>query len=218
MYAIRSWAYVGLHAVLSRGFSLLPQLEKVCMSLGQAYTMLTHVVQVHEFYGLRCLFAAACAYCETRLYSAISSNINRRIGLLYLAATLTSAGMFHAATAFLPSTLAMYTSMLGMTSFIEPGPHMRAVRGMFWFAVGGLLGWPFSMAMCIPFVLEECFAALYRGRVGSLIVRYMRAAMLPLVVLVGCLGPQSILKLMEITRPSSRVLTLSPTGSWNSFR
>ncbi|KAF8537583.1 Alg9-like mannosyltransferase family-domain-containing protein [Trichophaea hybrida] len=171
VYAIRSWAYVGLHAVLSRVFSEVPNLSKL-----------------YEFYGLRCLFAASCAFCETKLYAAVSININRRVGILYLITTIASAGMFHAATAFLPSTFAMYMTMLGMTAFIDRRRGFRTAEGVFWFALGGLLGWPFSMAMCIPHIAEELFMAAVSWGALPTVYRLVKGGIASLVLLVGIVG------------------------------
>lgn len=166
-YAIRSWAYVALHSIPSRLVSFLPSLTKV-----------------HEFYGLRCLFALFCAYAETRLYTAVSSSINRRVGLLYLVFTVCSAGMFHSAVAFLPSTFAMYTTMLGMAAFIR----RQTVRGFFWFAVGGLLGWPFSLAMCVPFLLEELVVGAVEGRLAGTLGRFIKGGLVSLTLLVSIIS------------------------------
>ncbi|KAF8477007.1 Alg9-like mannosyltransferase family-domain-containing protein [Kalaharituber pfeilii] len=169
-YAIRSWAYVGLHAILSRWISILPQLTKI-----------------HEFYGLRCIFAAVCALCETTLYSSLSINVGRRIGMFYLIATMTAAGMFHAATAFLPSTFAMYTTMLGMAAFIDRprAGGLRTVEGIFWFAVGGILGWPFSMAMALPFVIKHLLQIIGTFGFRKTFGIFVKGALVALTVLAS---------------------------------
>ncbi|KAF8430205.1 Alg9-like mannosyltransferase family-domain-containing protein [Tirmania nivea] len=169
-YALRSWAYVGLHAFLCRWISLLPQMSKV-----------------YEFYALRCIFAATCAWCETRLYEAISINVSRKIGMLYLVATMTAAGMFHAATAYLPSTFAMYTTTLGIAAFIDRrhSEERKTVEGVLWFAIGGLLGWPFSMAMVVPFVMERFLVGIGSNGVGQIIGVFIKAALGALGVLVA---------------------------------
>jgi alpha-1,2-mannosyltransferase len=107
------------------------------------------------------------------------------MGILYLVFTIGSAGMFHAATAFLPSTFAMYTTMLGMAAFMESRPERRIARAAFWFALGGLLGWPFSMAMCIPFVLGELFLGTFSRRLSITFVRFFEGGIIFLVVLVS---------------------------------
>lgn len=144
--------------------------------------------QIHEFYGLRCLFAICCALCETKLYSAVSTNLNRRVGMLYLIATISSAGMFHAATTFLPSTFAMYTSMLGAAAFIDRRRGFRTAEGVFWFALGGLLGWPFSLAMCIPHIAEELFMAAVSWGMVPTTLRLVKGGIASIFLLVTSLS------------------------------
>lgn len=101
---------------------------------------------------------------------------------------MTSAGMFHAATAFLPSTFAMYTAMLGMSAFIDRRKSRTTPVAVFWFALGGLLGWPFSMAMCVPFVLEELVYGIVIGRVFPTVMRFVKGGLASLALLVGTPG------------------------------
>jgi alpha-1,2-mannosyltransferase len=122
-----------------------------------------------------------------KLYAAVSLNINRRVGILYLITTIASAGMFHAASAFLPSTFAMYTTMLGMAAFIGRRRGFRTAEGVFWFALGGLLGWPFSMAMCIPHIAEELFMAAVSWGALPTVYRLVKGGIASLLLLVGSL-------------------------------
>lgn len=96
--------------------------------------------------------------------------------------------MFHAATAFLPSTFAMYTTMLGMVAFIDRRKGFRTAEGVFWFAVGGLLGWPFSMAMVIPHIAEELFMAAVSWGVFPTTARLIKGGIASLLLLVGFLN------------------------------
>ena len=67
------------------------------------------------------VFRLVCAYCEARFYRAIcnSKAFGKYIGLFTLVFLLASAGMFHASTAFLPTTTAMYFCMLGYAGWLE---------------------------------------------------------------------------------------------------
>lgn len=60
--------------------------------------------------------------------------------------------------AFLPSTFAMYTTMLFFSQMLQP-PRQHSVKrtfwAIFWVGLGALLGWPFSAAVGLPFALEE---------------------------------------------------------------
>ncbi|KAL1916487.1 uncharacterized protein VTP21DRAFT_5678 [Calcarisporiella thermophila] len=140
VYAIRSWAYAGLHALVGMLVSLLTKNK------------------VQTFYLLRLAFATLCAYCETVFYRSVVTELNPHIGRYVLTALIVSAGMFQAATAFLPSTFSMYTTMLAFAHCLRPPSDIsgsRTYRAIFWFGVGALLGWPFSAAVGIPFVFEE---------------------------------------------------------------
>jgi len=114
--------------------------------------------------------------------------------MLYLVATMTAAGMFHAATAYLPSTFAMYTTMLGMAAFIDRhhSEGRRVVGGVFWFAIGGLLGWPFSMAMVAPFTVKRFLVGIGSNGIGHTLGVFIKAALGALGVLVGSRDPRYI--------------------------
>ncbi len=143
-YAIRSWLYIGVHAIVGNLRRLLPQSNKVA-----------------EFYFVRYVLAFVCALCQTLMWRSICLALNPRVGLFFIMALIFSPGNFHASTAYLPSSFAMYTAMLGAAAFINWRGGIKTSMGMFWFAVGGVFGWPFAIALCAPFVLEEVFFALF---------------------------------------------------------
>lgn len=116
---------------------------------------LTLLSQLAEFYAVRYALALACALCQTLLYRVISLTIHARIGVLFMLALALSPGNFHASTAYLPTSFAMYTAMLGATAFINWIGGTKTATGIAWFAAGGIIGWPFAMALSIPFLFEE---------------------------------------------------------------
>lgn len=72
--------------------------------------------------------------------------------------------------AFLPSTFAMYTTMLAssywlfpvsMTSsrlpWSFPDATRRTLLATMLYATGAIFGWPFSILLAVPFVVEELF-------------------------------------------------------------
>ncbi|KAI5861936.1 Alg9-like mannosyltransferase [Durotheca rogersii] len=144
-YGIRSWSYVGLHAIVANLRRLLPRPTKVA-----------------EFYFLRYALAFVCSLCQVLLYRSASINLDSRIGLFFTMATVMSPGNFHASTAYLPSSFAMYASLLGAAAFINWRAELRTFWGIWWFAVGGILGWPFAAALCAPFLLEEVLSGRHR--------------------------------------------------------
>ena len=62
--------------------------------------------------------------------------------------------------AFLPSTFTMYTTTLASAYAFElPAANRkrRTLCATTIFALGALLGWPFAIALAIPFIFEELF-------------------------------------------------------------
>jgi alpha-1,2-mannosyltransferase len=168
-YAIRSWTYTGLHSLLI-WLGTLP-----LRALGLARP------KVAEFYFLRIALALVCAVCQTRLFAVISRTFNPRVAIFFAIAMVSSPGMYHAAPAYLPSTFAMYTSMLGFAAFMDWTKGMKTAQGIMWFGLGTTLGWPFAGALVLPFIAEELLLAsvtgdlsdgslrILQGTVGSLI-------------------------------------------------
>lgn len=64
------------------------------------------------------------------------------------------------AIAFLPSSFAMYATTLACAYAFEPcssSNNRRTLLSTLLFAVGGIVGWPFALALAIPFIFEELF-------------------------------------------------------------
>ncbi|KAA8916012.1 hypothetical protein TRICI_001827 [Trichomonascus ciferrii] len=135
-YAIRSWAYVALHAIP--------------VKLAQWVVSEKHLL----FYALRVVLAVFSAASETALYLSLKRTFSRRIATYYLFFSLTSTGMFHASVAFLPSSFAMHAFTMALSNFVLPNNNSSIVKGMLWTAVSGLLGWPFSLVLMVPFALN----------------------------------------------------------------
>ncbi|KAL2022880.1 hypothetical protein VTK56DRAFT_4411 [Thermocarpiscus australiensis] len=142
-YAIRSWLYIAIHALGANIRRLLP-----------------HSTKVAEFYFLRYILAFVCALCQTLMWRAVCLALNPRIGLFFILALVFSPGNFHSSTDYLPSSFAMYMAMLGAAAFMNWRGGLKTSQGIFWYAVGGVLGWPFAAALCAPFVMEEAFFAM----------------------------------------------------------
>jgi alpha-1,2-mannosyltransferase len=107
--------------------------------------------------------------------------------MFFMMAMVFSPGMFHASAAFLPSSFAMYTTMAGMAAFMNWRGGLKTSQGIFWFAVGGILGWPFAMALCIPFLFEEVVFASLSSKEAfiDVIMRFIRGGVAALLVLVS---------------------------------
>ncbi|KAK4188273.1 family 22 putative glycosyltransferase [Podospora australis] len=167
-FSIRSWLYITLHAILSNIRRLLPHSNKVA-----------------EFYYLRYILAFVCAFSQTLMWRAICLALSPRVGIFFILAIIFSPGNFHSSTAYLPSSFAMYMSMLGAAAFLNWRGGIKTAQGMFWFAVGGVLGWPFAAALCAPFVAEEIlFAAVSdTDRLFESIMRILRGVISALLLM-----------------------------------
>jgi alpha-1,2-mannosyltransferase len=66
----------------------------------------------------------------------------------------------HSIAAFLPSSFAMYATTLAFAFSLEP-PSTKSSARTLWvtllFATGAIVGWPFALALSLPFVFEELF-------------------------------------------------------------
>jgi alpha-1,2-mannosyltransferase len=166
-YSIRSWLYILLHAAVGKVISIWSPRKTV------------------QFYAIRFALAFICAACETRLYSAISRRLNPRIGLLFLVIVAYSPGFFHASSAFLPSSFAMYSSMLGLAAFLDRQGKQKTAEGIMWFGVGAILGWPFAGALMIPLLLEECIVSIFSGNIGNVVWDILNGATRCFLILVS---------------------------------
>jgi alpha-1,2-mannosyltransferase len=171
-YAIRSWLYTGIHAIIIWFGSFLP------------------IAKGGEFYFLRIVLGFVCAVCETGLYSTIQRVLNPRIAIFFIMCMTTSAGMFHASVAYLPSSFAMYTSMLGFCSFMDWQGGLKTAAGIMWFGIGAVVGWPFAGILVVPFILEEILLASLTREGINTITRFVDGTVRSLIVLVWiCVKP-----------------------------
>lgn len=137
-----------------------------------------------EFYCIRGALALVCAACQARLFSAISRFLNPRVAVIFLVVAWSSPGAFHASTAYLPSSFAMYCNMLAMASLLNWQRGSSITSGVFWFGTGSIIGWPFSIALSLPFLLEEVFDAVITDDLFRLIERLFHGTVRCLVILV----------------------------------
>ncbi|ESK90937.1 glycosyltransferase family 22 protein [Moniliophthora roreri MCA 2997] len=142
-YAIRSWAYILLH--------LLPV---------QVARFLSNNQKRAAFFAVRIMLATLCTLAEVSFYRKVYENVNKRVGRYLFFILLFNAGMWNASAAFLPSSFAMYTTTFAFGYAIIPASTRDAYRTLIAtlsFATGTVVGWPFVLALAIPFVIEELF-------------------------------------------------------------
>uniref|UniRef100_K3WCF1 Mannosyltransferase n=1 Tax=Globisporangium ultimum (strain ATCC 200006 / CBS 805.95 / DAOM BR144) TaxID=431595 RepID=K3WCF1_GLOUD len=155
MYALRSYLYLLFHWAIAKATSFGLTLGV----LGGAGQMLSKIV---VFYGVRGALGLLCAYAEGIFYRSCIAHFGRRTARYLLWILLWNAGIFHASTAFLPSTFVMYLIMLFMSAWMEK-QHFVAIL---WGVIAVLCGWPYVGVLFIPFALETLYT---RGVVKSVL-------------------------------------------------
>uniref|UniRef100_A0A5F9D2S5 Mannosyltransferase n=1 Tax=Oryctolagus cuniculus TaxID=9986 RepID=A0A5F9D2S5_RABIT len=133
VYAIRSYAYLLLHAWPAAFHARILQTNKILV-----------------FYFLRCLLAFVSCICELYFYKAVCKKFGLHVSRMMLAFLVLSTGMFCSSSAFLPSSFCMYTTLIAMTGWYMDKTSI-AVLGV---AAGAILGWPFSVALGLPIAFD----------------------------------------------------------------
>ncbi|KAG8528200.1 uncharacterized protein KY384_007117 [Bacidia gigantensis] len=169
-FAIRSWLYIMLHAVVGR----LQWLWEWASGL-----------QIQEFHWIRLALSLFCALSQLHLLGAVSRSIGSRIAFLMALVMLSSTGMFYSSVAYLPSSFSMYTTMMGLASFLDTHSGPQTARGIAWFGIGAVVGWPFSAALTIPLLMDEVAFVQMTRRFRDSVARTLRGVVrvLPLVPL-----------------------------------
>ncbi|KAK7465430.1 mannosyltransferase [Stygiomarasmius scandens] len=142
-YAIRSWAYILMHILPVKIARFLAVNEKRV-----------------AFFAVRIFLAGISSLAEVTLYRAVCEKVNLRVGRYLFFILFFSAGMWNASAALLPSSFAMYTTTFAFAFSMIPATTQNARRTLFttlMFATGAIIGWPFALALAIPFVFEELF-------------------------------------------------------------
>jgi alpha-1,2-mannosyltransferase len=150
---------------------------------GPRVNVSTPALQRPAFFLVRAVLGTICTICEAKLYDTVRLKINNRVARYMLFMLVANAGMWSASTgesllfdtrsvhhlscsdsdffpALLPSSFAMYTTMLALShAFIPPSNKdgQRTLATVMYFTIGAVLGWPFALAIAIPFVVEELF-------------------------------------------------------------
>ncbi|KAG7666213.1 ALG9 [[Candida] subhashii] len=132
------------------------------------------------FYGIRIIaLSGMTSLCELILFKKLLYHSNS-IANWWLLFSSIAPGMSHAGVALLPSTLAMQTTILAMSCIVEMVKKSGSSRqspligAIFWYLVGGLLGWPFSFALGLP--------------IGVYTLSMVLTKKIPFGILIKCFG------------------------------
>jgi alpha-1,2-mannosyltransferase len=132
-YGLRSYLYVGLHALVGKIVSALIGGDKVVV-----------------FYVIRATLAGVCAACEAVFYRGVVWRFGSEIGLYTLLFLMVSPGMLAASVAFLPSSFCMYAYLLAFGCWFKGNDG----AALFFGATGALVGWPFAIVVLAPMAVD----------------------------------------------------------------
>lgn len=160
-YAIRSYAYLVPYYVLAYPLEALG------------------ISSLTQFYVLR--LVALCgftAYTEYRLFRSIQQHLrSSKVANWFLFFSTVSPGMLHASVALLPSSFAMNWVTLATANVLPsvlglPSANASSLSFTFWaiaqFGIGGIVGWPFALALALPFAVYTMALLTLIGQVRRL--------------------------------------------------
>ncbi|KAM0753298.1 glycosyltransferase family 22 protein [Meredithblackwellia eburnea MCA 4105] len=147
----QTWEYSPVYAIRSYFYLVLNSLP----------TFLTRKFTDKRvtFFALRLTYATASSAVEAAFYRAAAVNLSPHVGRYLLWSMVFSAAFWTASTAFLPSTFAMWGSMLGQAVALSPVSvnYGRISLIGVAFATAAFVGWPFAALLAAPPVLEHLF-------------------------------------------------------------
>ena len=98
-------------------------------------------------------------------------------------------GMSHAGVALLPSSLAMQTTMLANSFILEAiksknhqEKQTSILRATFWYFIGGILGWPFALALGLPVGFYTIYQSVVIGNLPLTVLFRVLSVLLTVVV------------------------------------
>jgi alpha-1,2-mannosyltransferase len=121
--------------------------------------------------------------------------------------------------AFLPSSFAMYTTMLASSFWFHPATTTptgtaRATRATLCFAVGAIVGWPFTAVLGVPFVIEQLFLTGGEIAVGGEKSAIMQKRVSTLVKAVAIGASLAVSRVCTRTYVDSRQIPVYLIDSW----
>lgn len=143
VYAIRSYAYLIPYYVVSLPIILL----------GQFVRFPPYVY----FYWIRLIALNGFnVFAEWKLYASVSTSLGPQCANWFIFLSSIAPGMSHGAVALLPSSLALGCVSLATSYvllYVTTPQLLSALYAVAFFLYGGIYGWPFALALAIPFGL-----------------------------------------------------------------
>lgn len=188
VYSIRSYAYLIPYYIIG----------KILQLFG--------VTPINVFYGIRVFalggftsFVELTLFANLNLYSSNLAN-------WWLLLTSVNVGMSHGGVALLPSSLALQTTLLANTYIFKSlvinsekanNKESLLLKAITWYFVGGLLGWPFALALGLPVGVYTLWQVA-RKRISSVILVEIACALVSLAGFISFIDSYYLQKLVFV--------------------
>lgn len=170
-YKIRSYAYLIPYFILG----------KVCQLFDFQPATVFFIIRTLGIVGFTC-------YCEWKLFCSLR-RYSASIANWFLLLNTIAPGMSHAGVALLPSSLAMQTTMLANSFILEAiksknhqEKQTSILRATFWYFIGGILGWPFALALGLPVGFYTIYQSVVIGNLPLTALFRVLSVLLTVVV------------------------------------
>ena len=155
VYAIRSWAYIALQAVYFKLTTVI-----ILLTTRHSTSSASLLLLIRSYFGVVSGFAEISLYISLNRSKLFGSNI----ALAYIVISALSSGMSHASVSSLPSSFAMVLFTISLKYLVDylsaETNRARATAissGLFAIVVGGVLGWPFVLALAPAWALHYLY-------------------------------------------------------------
>lgn len=177
VYAIRSYAYLIPYYIVSLPVTLL----------GQLVNLPPYVY----FYWIRLIALNGFnVFAEWKLFASVSTSLGPQCANWFIFLSSIAPGMSHGAVALLPSSLALACVSLATSYvllYITTPQLLSALYAVAFFLYGGIYGWPFALALAIPFGFFILASSIQNpGNILSFAIRALTivGAMTALIVVI----------------------------------
>lgn len=161
-YALRSWWYLLLHAIVA---------SPVALFLGNQRG------KIVVFYFVKCALGSASAFSEWLLLRQVDQTYSRTVSTIFLTLLSVSSGLFVSSSSLLPSSFTMYAVTLAAAAVLDGNMHLAIDSSV----IGVLWGWCVAAPAFMPFAIWVLASFNIVRSIKHLLLS-LCAALLPLVV------------------------------------
>ncbi|KAH3767370.1 Alg9 family mannosyltransferase family protein [Pelomyxa schiedti] len=147
-YALRSYAYIGLHAVVGRAASFVSHI--IFTGAGEGFHELVMFFSIRGFLGI------ICGIVEVAFITQVSRVFGRAVGAATAVFCVFSPALHISSTAFLPSSFSMICIMCAYAAWLATenrngsGTSLWTFICISMFSFAVILGWPFAAVLAVP--------------------------------------------------------------------